>query len=60
MSKSLSQRKAAVYLGIAPSTLSAYCRAGHAPRHVALPGGARRFDVCDLDTWRAARTVEGA
>jgi predicted transcriptional regulator len=60
MSKqSLSQRKAAAYLGISPSTLSAYVRAGHAPRHVNLHG-VRYFDVDGLDAWLSARTVEGA
>jgi predicted transcriptional regulator len=59
MSKqSLSQRKAAEYLGISPSTLSAYVRANRAPRHVNLHG-VRRFAISDLDEYLAARTVEG-
>lgn len=60
MSEHLSQRKAAAYLGISPSTLSAYAKAGQAPRHVDLPSGNRRFAVCDLNAWLAARTVEGS
>jgi predicted transcriptional regulator len=60
MSKnSMSQRKAAAYLGISPSTLSAYAKSGRAPRHVNLHG-VRRFAIADLDEYLAARTVEGA
>lgn len=60
MSKqSLSQRKAAAYLGISPSTLSAYVRANRAPPYIDFHG-VRRFAIADLDEYLAARTVEGA
>ncbi len=60
MSKqSLSQRKAAAYLGITPATLGSYVRRGIAPPYIELPG-VRRFDVSNLNAWLAARTVEGA
>jgi predicted transcriptional regulator len=60
MSKdSMSQRKAAAYLGISPSTLSAYVRTGRALRHVNLHG-VRHFEIVDLNDYLAARTVEGA
>ncbi|WP_374708830.1 helix-turn-helix transcriptional regulator [Nitrobacter vulgaris] len=60
MSKnSLSQRKAAAYLGISPSTLRAYVRAGVSPPYIELPG-VRRFALSDLQIWLASRTVEGA
>jgi DNA-binding transcriptional MerR regulator len=49
MSEHLSQRKAAEYLGVSPSTLSAYCRRGIAPPHINLPG-VRRFDVSALES----------
>jgi predicted transcriptional regulator len=55
----MSQRKAAAYLGVSPSTLSAYVRAGRAPRHVNLHG-VRHFEIVDLNDYLAARTVEGA
>ncbi|WP_438275125.1 helix-turn-helix transcriptional regulator [Nitrobacter sp.] len=59
MSKqSLSQRKAAAYLGVSPSTLGAYVRAGRAPAHVNLHG-IRRFEVADLDAWLNARRGGG-
>lgn len=60
MSKdSMSQRKAAAYLGISPATLRSYVRANLGPRHVALRG-IKLFETVDLDEWRSARTVEGA
>jgi DNA-binding transcriptional MerR regulator len=55
----LSQYRAAKRLGISASTLSSYVRRGIAPRCISLHG-IRYFDVDDLDTWLAARTVEGA
>lgn len=49
----LSQRHAAKHLDVSPSTFTGYIRAGRGPRHVALPGGGRRFDVADLDAHAA-------
>lgn len=55
----LSQHRAAKRLGISASTLSSYVKRGIAPPHVNLLG-VRYFDLDALDTWLAARTVEGA
>jgi hypothetical protein len=55
MSKPLSTRGAAIYLGISPPTLSSYVKRGIAPRYVNFHG-VRRFTVCDLDAWLAARS----
>jgi hypothetical protein len=54
-----SQRRAAAYCNIPPTTFGSYVRAGRGPRHVNLHG-IRRFADADLDTWLAARTVEAA
>jgi hypothetical protein len=59
MSKSLSQRNAAVHLGISAATLSSYVKRGIAPPHVNFHG-VRRFAISDLDAWLAARTTGGA
>lgn len=57
--KPRSMRKAAVYCGIPPSTFRGYVLAGRGPRHVRLHGLCQ-FQDPDLDSWLAARTVEGA
>jgi hypothetical protein len=50
----LSQRRAAMHLGIAASTLSDYVRRGIAPPHINLLG-VRYFDIVSLDAWLNAR-----
>lgn len=59
MSKSLSRRAAAEYLGVSPGTLANYEKRGIAPCHLRFHG-VHRYAVADLDAWRDARTVEGA
>jgi hypothetical protein len=60
MSKPLSQRKAAAYLGFAASTLTNYARLGIGPAHLSVGTGARRYTVSDLDAWLAAHRTGGA
>lgn len=57
MSKPLSRRSAAQYIGVAPTTLTNYERRGIGPRHVRFHGVCR-YEISDLDAYLAARTVE--
>ncbi|WP_425991071.1 helix-turn-helix transcriptional regulator [Afipia sp. DC4300-2b1] len=59
MSKPLSRRKAAAYLGFAPSTLANYAARGIGPAHLRV-GGSCRYMKADLDAWLDAHRTGGA
>ena len=57
LSKLLTRRQAAEYLGVKPQTLAAWTCTGRYALPFVKVGRSVRYSLADLDRWIAARTI---